>query len=79
MKNFRLEIVRVDRSLADWNEITGKELIERIFGYPRPEPIRMTFRAKTSEGKWVHIAIPYDGSEGEPSGWVSDDESGETR
>ena len=76
MKHFRLEIRRVDRSLAEWNAISGIELIERIFGEPRPEPTVLTLRARTDEGTWVNISIPYEGEEGEASGWISADESG---
>lgn len=76
MRDFRLEIRRVDRSLAEWNEITGVELIERLTGEPRPEPLVVTLRARMDDGRWANISIPYEGVDGSASGWISADESG---
>lgn len=76
MKNFCLEIRTVDRGLRDWNTISGIELIERVFGEVIPEPTYMTIRARTQEGKWVNISIPFDGIDSEPSAWIADEESG---
>lgn len=75
MKNFRLSVRPVNRTLLEWNEISGRQFIERVFGDVTPEPINMTIRARTKEGKWVHISIPYEGENGEPSAWISEDET----